>query len=98
MMAAFTPNLTQVVGSGPAVTLTENAMLGLPLMIQVITGGILGIGIFQYSTDGKDAADPTKAWSLGLTLGATVTISALGLVVNFGSGLYALGTIYTGSI
>ncbi len=89
--ALFTPNLVKN-GPGPLVTAVETTLLGKPLLVRVALGGILGLGLFDYSTDGG------VTFTLGLTLGASVLLGGLGVTLNFAAGTYVLGTTYSGSI
>jgi len=82
--ASFTPMLA---GSGPVVTVTGSTFYGLPLLVQTAVG-VLGIALFQYSTNGG------QSFTVGLTTGANVALPTLpGVQLHFSAGTYAVNTL-----
>ncbi len=82
--ASFTPTL---VGTGPTVTVTSSTFYGVPLQVQTAVG-VLGVGLFQYSTDGG------QSFTVGLTTGANVSLPTLpGVQLHFSAGTYAINTL-----
>jgi len=82
--ASFTPALA---GSGPTVTVTGSTFYGVPLQVQTAIG-VLGVALFQYSTDGG------QSFTVGLTTGANVNLPTLpGVQLHFSAGTYAVNTL-----
>ena len=81
-------------GSGttpPAVTVAGGGALNKTLMLRITLAGILGIGLFQASTDNGNS------WSVAAVTGAGLSLGATGVTMKFG-GTVALDNTWTGQI
>lgn len=89
---AFTPALAASGTAPPAVTIQETAFANALLHIQILTPGILGVGIFQYSINGG-------ALQVGISLGAAVILPLLpNVTVKFAAGSYAADNAFNGIV
>lgn len=74
----------------PSVTLQGRPTLGsLEMVIQITTPGVLGVAVFQWSSDGGQTFTTT------VVTAATVALGATGLTAVFPSGNYAADNAWT---
>ena len=76
--------------TGPLVTLTgtPTALTDYDIIIEVTTTGIVGAGVFRWSSDGG------ATYTSGVTVAATVVLTGTGLTANFPAGTYTDDEIY----
>ncbi len=98
--AAITLGTTmRLTGTSPVVTLTGTLLFAAGahpgIMVEITTGGALGVGVFRVSYD----SGSTWAYS-GVTLAATYALdgAAAGVTLNFAAGTYVLADTYEGTV
>jgi hypothetical protein len=88
---AGTNSAVSQVGSGPAVTVSGTPNDAYSVIVNVVGGGALGVGQFQYSVDGgKDFSSTYIIPNSG-----TSVIPNTGLTLTFSAGTYVLNTTYS---
>jgi hypothetical protein len=93
-LLSFKPTPVPFGTAPPAVTVTENRFLNLPLRIEVTLAGILGVALFRFSTNYG------ASFTSGLATGAGVSLPGLpgSISVTFAAGLASTDNVYIGAI
>lgn len=92
-MASRSPTPT-LMGSGtapPTVTMSESGFLGVPIVVQITTLGILGVAVFTYQIGAQAAV-------LGVLAAASVALGSTGVTLQFSAGTYAADNVYRGFV
>lgn len=87
---AGTNSAVSQVGAGPAVSVSGSPNDAYSVIVNVTTGGALGVGQFQYSQDGGNDFSSTFV----IPSGGTFVIPNTGLTLTFAAGTYVVGTSY----
>lgn len=77
-------------GSGPAVSAAGTPDATRDFVVEITTGGALGVGKYRWSKDGGATWDESN-----LTLAASDALGATGITASFAAGTYVLGTRYS---
>jgi hypothetical protein len=93
LVAASAITLAQPSGTPPAVAATGAPSGLVDLIVQIVTGGILGTATFRYSIDGEDTWSPVYATVASFT----GLVARLNITITFAAGTYVAADEYTGS-
>lgn len=77
-------------GAGPAVTAAGTPDATRDFVVEITTGGALGVGQYRWSKDGGQTWDES-----GLTLAASDVLGTTGITASFAAGTYVIGTRYS---
>lgn len=75
-------------GSGPAMTIGGIPLESYSVLVEILTGGVLGVGTFRVSRDGG------STWSTTQTLAASYVLAGTGITLTFAAGTYVAKTSY----
>jgi len=78
-------------GSGPTMTVAGDAKDAYQVIVEIVTGGVLGVGSFKYSLDGGDTYSP----EIALPSGGTYALPDTGLTLTFPAGTYVAEETYS---